>query len=166
MVRQKKTAVLALPTLRASADMETLKKILPCVEEMGATAFTANWIAMMALERGLFALQADKASINRKVHRAFRLFVKLGLIGPSGAYGFYLADVVRVRAEMAAGDPVLREVRHILEEGFRGGRVGLREALGKATLLLEKDTDVATWTKCAEQLRTIGKKSAGVRRTG
>ena len=151
----------ALLALRPSADRGTIEKFLPLVHEMGLTPFTGNWIANMAFERGVFEVSMTKKAIVTKVHRVFRVLLKLGLIHPSGSYGYYSGDPVRITLEIYKGsDPAVREARRIIERGFQGGRGALRIALSQALALLEGDIGVGYGSReTATPLGNVGKKT-------
>ena len=118
--------------LRTNADRETIGKLLPLIFEMRSKPFSANWIASMAYERGIFKTTEPKAALLQKVHRTFRVRLGVGLLRATGVYGFYEADAEQVRRELREADPVMQEVRKVLQQGFSGGRSHLLATLVRA----------------------------------
>ena len=68
----------------------------------------------------------------QKVHRTFRLLSGVGLLRATGVYGFYEADAELIRRELREADPVMQEVRKILQQGFSGGKGHLLATLVRA----------------------------------
>ena len=124
-------------------DREAINKLLPLILAQKDSAFSGNWIASMAFERGIFPGMSKK-DIIAKVHTCFRLLVKVGLLLRAGHYGLYYADHEAVRQELRdTTDTVLQEIRKIHERGYLLGHRGLRTAMMEALAYLDKHGDFA-----------------------